>query len=246
MLLFEHYLQKIKTTMKAVDFVTPVTEQPEEWKTTYAKTYPRFALIPLETPSTVPKPADLWSVLKSRRSASSFDKDISKSKLSMWLYYSLGTVTDTKSLPAEAPRRMHPSAGGYYPLEAYLLLLRPIDDISPGVYHYDLRHHGLRLINPDTITSQELATVTAQDHFATAQGVLLLTAVWQRSAKKYGERAYKHILIETGTIIQNAALAATALEFNTCQAGVFANDLIEPLLGIDGYQEAHIHSLCFG
>ncbi len=24
--------------MKAVDFVTPVTEQPEEWKTTYAKT----------------------------------------------------------------------------------------------------------------------------------------------------------------------------------------------------------------
>ncbi len=244
MFLFEHYIQKTKSVFAAIKPMAPVADWPEEWKITYAKTYPRFKLIQLPKPTDAQNSISLWSALTKRQSQRQFTNQLSAQTLSDWLYYTLGTKSPI--VDDESPRRMYPSGGALYPHEAYLLILKPMADIIPGVYHYDLKSHGLRLINPETITTEELVAATGQNHLSSAQGVLFLTGIWQRNSKKYGELAYKFLLIEAGGIMHNAGLNATALNFSTCQVGSFASDLAESLLGIDGYQEIVVHQLFFG
>lgn len=242
MRLSQLYHQSIKEFSDRVKQPTPDSSWPEEWKTTYLKKYERFQKIMLPAPTHLED--NLVNVILSRRSRRVFDKTIKKQDISNLLYYSVGEIDTTTHYGAG--RRVYPSAGSRYPIECYVLVFESIDDISPGIYHYDIENHNLSLIYDKKIDATLLQTMVGYAFLHTAKCAVLLTGVVSRSFPKYKDRAYKYILLEGGIITQNFSLVAEALSIDSVSIGILSDDVVENLLDIDGTDEIFVHSIFFG
>lgn len=139
----------------------------------------------------------------------------------------------------DQPLRAAPSGGALYPVEVYVVV-QAVAELSPGVYHYRVDAHGLELLLPGVFTAQ-LGEITSDPAtFAGAAATFVLTAVFDRSHFKYGERAYRFTLLEAGHICQNLLLTATAVELGAVAVGGFLDDDVHELIGVDGVDEASI------
>lgn len=142
-------------------------------------------------------------------------------------------------------RRCLPSAGGLYPLELYVLAMN-VDGLAAGVYHYDSRSHAL-----DALTSADPGPTLTKAIFIkeaaqTAAAAIVLSGVFGRSKIKYGERAYRFVLLEAGHAMQNLCLTCTALGLGGCPVGGFVDDHLNDLLDIDGIEEAALYAMTVG
>ena len=221
---------------------TKVSVWPDEWKTTYFKSYERFPVYTLPVP--VPLKERVGEVLLARKSHRSFSGNISKSNLSSLLYYSLAEID--KEANDGKGRRPYASGGARYPLEAYVLLFNGTEDLVQGVYHYNVENHTLELIYKGGLTKEIKEKLVVYDFLQEAGVAILLTAVMSRSFSKYREHAYRFALLEAGEVSQNMSLVATALDVPSLNIGIVATDVVEELLDIDGTDEIHLHSLFFG
>ena len=98
--------------------------------------------------------------------------------------------------------RTAPSAGALYPLEMYVLA-GEVTSLPTGVYHYQPVPHELTK-SGDGDRRADLATAAlGQDWLADAPAVLVLAAVYRRTAGKYGARAERYAHIEVGHAAQN-------------------------------------------
>jgi SagB-type dehydrogenase family enzyme len=143
----------------------------------------------------------------------------------------------------DGARRTVPSGGALYPLELYPVVLA-VQDVEPGVYHYDPFVHrladlaretgslGPALVNPELLDRTSVAVV--------------ITAVFWRSRFKYGQRAYRFALLEAGHVAQNLLLAAAALELEALPLGGFYDRRLEAAIGVDGVDESAIYLLLVG
>lgn len=122
-------------------------------------------------------------------------------------------------------QRTAPSAGARYPLEIYLAAVR-VEGLEAGIYHYDPDEHALELQAAGDRRRELTAAASSQDCVRFAPCTLLLTAVVERSASKYGERAGKYIDIEAGHVAQNVYLEAEALGLGVCAVGAFSADAV--------------------
>lgn len=229
---------------KNVDDVRPFLASdtwPDEWKRVTTKCYERFPLIALSAP--LQFVTTLSDALRNRRSARTFAGDITEEKLSTLLTCGVGEYV---SPDHTIPLRPYPSAGRRYPLECYLVLRKPVGHLLPGVYHYDVVHGGVRNIRTSLPEGEVFVKATAERYTTNATGALLFTWTRTRIEPKYGERAYKLMLIELGCVTQNLALIAHAMDIGMIHVGTFATNVVEPLLDIDGFHETHVHSLFFG
>lgn len=169
---------------------------------TPGKTYPRMRRIPLLPPEQVS-----LSVTEALRQRSS-QRDFNTSK---WL--SFKQISDMLGHAAAAispSHRRHPSGGGLFPLELYLLTQR-VDDMRNAAYHYD----------PDAHAVEELWDLGDDDYKNIAYAspspvqksacVLIVTGIWARSTKKYRDFAYLLALVETGCIMQNLSIMSVAV-----------------------------------
>lgn len=134
-------------------------------------------------------------------------RPITDAELSTLLRYSYGEIGDADETSA---RRPVPSGGACYPLELYPIVLES-PDVDAGIYHYDVRDDALeRLQRGDYAewVQDNWAWITAED---AVTAVVVITAVPERSADRYGEMGYLFAGIETGAVIQNLQLIATEL-----------------------------------
>ncbi len=214
---------------------------PEEWRTVEYKVYPRFPKLPL--PETHPK-ADLFEVVKRRSSDRSFSgKSIAPEDISSLLKYSCGITQDGGD---HNPRRGHPSGGGRYPLEVYPIILSGDETLPAGLYHYNIREHALDVLWQKMLTNEDIASMFAYEFAQRASLALVITAVFDRSQRKYGERGYRYILLEAGHIGQNVHLVAEALGLKCCAiAGTF-DEQIEKFIDIDGKTESVTYVFLLG
>jgi SagB-type dehydrogenase family enzyme len=74
-----------------------------------------------------------------------------------------------------------------------------------------------------------------------ASCVFIWTAIVERSAWKYRERAYRYIYMDVGHIGQNLYLAATALNLGCCTVGAFYDEEVDRLIGVDGKEEISVY-----
>lgn len=189
---------------------------------------------------------ELGRLIAGRRSRRAFDlRPLELEQIATLLRLGMGEMAPADA-DAGRPRafRAAPSAGALYPLEAYLIAER-VENLTPGVHHYDSADHVLEHI--DTARSlQPLARATGMNELAGAAAMLVLTAIPARSRLKYGERAYRFILIETGHVAQNVLLAAEQLGLSACAVGGFVDDEIDVLLGIDGFDEISLYAVALG
>jgi SagB-type dehydrogenase family enzyme len=237
--LYQHY-----TKLHAKDAYEPpgVDTYPETWKTTFIKEYPRFPSIALPIP-TAPT-TTLAEVLTTRRSGRDFTTPLALEDLSTLLFYSLGEKDQI--LKNDTNKRMYPSAGGRFPLECYIAVITPIAPLTSGIYHYAVATHSLTRIldlSEETIRNAPITTYafTKKSHVA-----IITTALFSRSAIKYGERAYRFSLLEGGAVAQNLGLVATSLQLNSVIVSGIVDDTWEDWLDIDGAAETILYGMFFG
>lgn len=127
--------------------------------------------------------------------------------------------------------RTAPSAGALYPLELYLVAGK-VDALPAGLYHYHPREHRLRLVTDGDLRKALAGAALDQSWVRSAPAVLVIAGVYERSAKKYGQRARRYTHIETGHAAQNVYLQAEALGLGTVIVGAFDDAAVREVLAL--------------
>jgi SagB-type dehydrogenase family enzyme len=141
--------------------------------------------------------------------------------------------------------RAAPSAGALYPVEIYAALPET-GELEPGLYHFspaDLRLRGLRRGDWRGLIAGAAA---GRPVLLEARAVLVLSAIFWRSAWKYRARAYRYCFWDAGTLLANLLAAAAAEGLSTELVTAFADPEIEALLGIDGEREGALCLVALG
>lgn len=213
---------------------------PEEWRTIAYKEYPRLKQVPLGDARTG---GGLFDAIRARTSQRDFSrKKLSLEEISTLCKYACGIVSAGDGVH----HRAQPSGGGRYPVETYLLVFAGAEGVAPGVYHYNVRAHALDVLWERPFSDADVATFFTYPWAQQASFALVFTGVFRRNQMKYGERGYRHILIEAGAIVQNTYLVATELGLK-CTAIDGVDDVaIEKLIDVDGVGESVLCSLVLG
>ncbi|MFH2069290.1 MAG: SagB/ThcOx family dehydrogenase [Candidatus Omnitrophota bacterium] len=127
--------------------------------------------------------------------------------------------------------RTAPSAGATYPLETYLVAGR-IESLAPGLYYYRPDSHSLLPVLKSDLRRELSAAALGQRIVQQAPAVVVLTAVYQRTAGRYGERAARYVHMEVGHASQNIYLQAEALGLATVVIGAFRDSEVKKVLKI--------------
>ena len=129
-------------------------------------------------------------------------------------------------------RRAAPSAGALYALDLYVAAGgQAVGGLTEGVYHYDPQGHSLeRTLEGDARPT--LAQLAVQAFIAEAPVVLVITAEYERTSGKYGDRATRYVHMEAGHAAQNVYLQAEALGLGTVVAGSFQDDAVAQALSL--------------
>jgi SagB-type dehydrogenase family enzyme len=65
-----------------------------------------------------------------------------------------------------------------------------------------------------------------------APAVFVITAVYERTAQKYGDRAERYVKLEAGHACQNILLQAVALDLGAVPIGAFYDDQVQAALSL--------------
>jgi len=125
--------------------------------------------------------------------------------------------------------RTAPSAGALYPLELYVVAGN-VDSLSPGVYHYHPDKHRLQQTEAGDLRHKLTRAAFAQPWVKTAAAVVVVTAVYERTTRKYGERGIRYVHMEVGHAAQNLFLQAEALGLAMVVVGAFEDDAVATAL----------------
>jgi len=170
------------------------------------------------------------SVLSLRRSVRSYSKQPpSLNDLSQLLWAGQGISSPDKL-------RTAPSAGALYPLELYLVA-GLTTGLSPGVYRYSPEQHSLILIKNSDQRRALSGAALHQECIAAAPACFVITGVYHRTAKKYGERARRYVQLEAGHASENILLQAVALKLGTVVVGAFDDQEVQRVLDLPAEHE---------
>lgn len=119
--------------------------------------------------------------------------------------------------------RTAPSAGALYPLELYIVL-------SDGVYRYDPDSHQLVLHLKENVSVSLTRAALGQGCVREAPAVIIITAVYERTTCKYGERGERYVAIEVGHAAENVLLRAVSLGLGAVPVGAFSDRQVQEVL----------------
>jgi SagB-type dehydrogenase family enzyme len=180
-----------------------------------------------ESPTTIqlPTPArsgvvSLEEVLSQRRATREFiPGPLSERQLSQLLWAAQG-ITGSEGY------RTAPSAGALYPLEIYVVL-------PAGFYHYDPARHRLDRISAEDLRPALCRAALEQQAVREAEAVFVITAVYERTAQKYGTaRGSRYVHLEAGHAAQNLLLEAVALGLGAVSMGAFHDAEVQKALSL--------------
>ncbi|HID41991.1 MAG TPA: SagB/ThcOx family dehydrogenase [Pyrodictium sp.] len=173
---------------------------------------------------------DALAAIRSRRSRRKYGSEpLSLVELSSVLYYSVGV---TGKAWWGGPKRAYPSAGALQPIEAYVYASM-VEGLARGIYHYNPGIHCLEPIKIGDYSRSLWEASLGQEHLRVAPAVIILTAVYSRTAWKYGLRAYRYVHWDAGFAGENIYIACEALGLATVAVGAFYDEVVCSLLDID-------------
>ena len=161
--------------------------------------------------------------LLKRRSVRSFkDSPLTLAEVSQLLWAAQGT-TSPRGL------RTAPSAGALYPLEIYVVAGN-VEDLPNGVYNYRPYKHELVRVAKGDKRIELCGAALGQTSVRNAAAVIVLSAVYERTTMKYGDRGMRYVHIETGHAAQNVFLQSVSLTLGTVVIGAFHDDAVKKIL----------------
>ncbi len=209
------------------------------------KEYATAELVPLPTPSKLK--VSLGAAIEERLSCRQFeDHPLPLTTLATLLHGSYGIQGQVLLDEHEMLTRPVPSGGGLYPLEIYLLV-RQVDGLEPGIYHYEVIDHTLERLDLELVPVSRLTELfLGQSYAADASMVVVITAVLERSLAKYADRGYRLVLLEAGHTVQNLNLVATALGWGSVNLGGFLDADLAAVLDLDTEVEVPVYATAVG
>lgn len=121
--------------------------------------------------------------------------------------------------------RTAPSAGALYPLE--------IDLATPeGLFRYRPERHQLDPRAAGNVIPKLAAAAYQQTCVARAPAVVVISAVYDRTKRRYGSRGERYVHLEAGHAAQNIHLQAVALGLGSVAVGAFSDDDVHRILGL--------------
>jgi putative peptide maturation dehydrogenase len=189
----------------------------------------------------------VFAALRHRKTTRAFDRAaaLTVDELGTLLYEVFGchgVVEVGESLTVL--KKTSPSGGSLHPIEAYLLV-RNVDGIDPGLYHYRTEDHALEPLESLTVDEAErlaAAFVCGQTYFATASVLFVLAARFGRTFWKYRkhQRAYGVLLLDAGHLSQTLYLVAAELGLGAFVTAAINGANIDERLGLDPFAEGTV------
>jgi SagB-type dehydrogenase family enzyme len=119
-----------------------------------------------------------------------------------------------------------------------------VEDLVPGVYHYDVAGDELRRLRRGNFQNAAVEAASGQEWIAGAGFLCVMTAVFPRVLWKYRlEDAYRTLFLDAGHLAQTFCLVATSLGLGPFTTAAIQDSKIERLLRIDGVEEFPVY-LC--
>lgn len=201
-----------------------------------------------EVSEKVVKNNDIYKCIKERRSTRFYsDESISLEELSYLLWATQGITTTNK---AGITLRTVPCSGATHSFEMYLFITN-VEGVKMGVYRYlPVEHKLLFMFELDGI-DKKIDEITLDQpfvpNFAKKAAVLFAwSTIPYRSEWKFDITAHKKILIDIGHVCQNLYLASESIESGTCAIGIYDQEMIDNLLGLDGDEEFVLYLAAVG
>ena len=145
--------------------------------------------------------------------------------------------------------RTAPCGGARHPFETYLLV-RQVEGLLPGAYHYLPMTHQLELLSPmedrEALADLMDLSLCGQRWAAKGNVVFYWSFVPYRSEWRYGIYAHRMIMADMGHVGENLYLACAALGLGTCGIGAYDQKLCDKTFGLDGEEEFTIYTQSVG
>lgn len=125
--------------------------------------------------------------------------------------------------------RTSPSAGATYPLEVYVVV-GSVKDLAAGIYKYKPDSHELVLVAQGDKRLDLSKAALSQRSVASSAVVIIFSAVYERTTKRYGQRGVMYAHIEVGHASQNVYLQAVSLKLGTVVIGAFEETGVKKVL----------------
>ena len=153
---------------------------------------------------------------------------LSLSQLSQVLWSAQG-ITDAEGL------RAAPSAGATYPLEVYVLVGRGgVEGLEAGIYHYNVENHSLHRYKEGDFRQQLSIAALDQEFIVQAPVDIVICALYERTAWRYGRRAERYVHMEAGHVGENIHLQAVALGLAVVMVGAFSDEDVSRVMDLEG------------
>ena len=162
------------------------------------------------------------AILKRRSIRRYKDKSLTIKEVSQLLWAASG-ITDKRGF------RTAPSAGALYPLEVYVVVGN-VDKLPQGIYKYRPHEHELQLIKDGDKRKEICNAALSQSCVENGAIVIVFSAVYERTTRKYGERGIRYVHIEVGHVGQNICLEAVSLGLGVVTVGAFWDEEVSRVL----------------
>ena len=191
-------------------------------------------LLNCQTGSTIQLPEpnftnkSLEECMKDRRSIRQFkDQTLSLEELSNILWAAQGITKE------ETGFRTAPSAGATYPLYIYFAT-------KQGLFVYLPKDHSIKKTIDKDLRDKIAQAALDQMFIADAGMVIVITAIFENTTARYGERGIRYVYNEVGHCAQNIHLEAVALGLGSVPVGAYHDDELKQLLKLDKEEPLYI------
>ena len=163
---------------------------------------------------TVHSTLSVEAALMSRQSVRSYTQQALSLDIAGQLLWAAQGVTSSRG------RRTAPSAGALYPLEIDLVA-GDVANLAAGVYRYQPDAHALQPRIRGDLRDDLRSAAIHQHELRDGRAVIVISAVYARTAAKYRGRAERYVHMEAGHAAENVCLQVRALELGTVVIGAF-------------------------
>ncbi len=153
------------------------------------------------------------------------DEPLTLSEVAQLLWSAQGITNSKRGF------RTAPSAGALYPLELYVVIGN-VDGIAEGVYKYMPDKHELVKVREGDVRDKLAIAALGQTCISEGAIVIIFSAVYERTTRKYGDRGVMYVYMEVGHAAQNVCLQAVSLNLGTVVVGAFRDDEVSTILNL--------------
>lgn len=204
-------------------------------------------------PLALAEPNEFDALLQRRRTCRNFDAGatLAQADFSAMLRRVWGALgTRTLAPGAVAVKKTSPAGGGLHAVEAYVLVRR-VQGVAPGLYHYLSMGHALeplQALSADAAAALAHRFVAGQNWFEDVPVMVVMTARFDRLFWKYRRhaKAWRVVHLDVGHLSQTMYLSATERGLGCFVTAAINDRAVDEALQLRPLREAAIALVGFG